>query len=75
MKGDFHVRFPERLELKCPCLLDCSLSFANPIFDARCAVNRVPIDMRVQECCMKDDSRSLPSVGVTALSQARINHP
>ena len=23
MKGDFHVRFLERLGLKCPCLLDC----------------------------------------------------
>jgi hypothetical protein len=22
MKGDFHVRFRERLGLKCPCLLD-----------------------------------------------------
>ncbi len=24
MKGDFHVRFFERLELKSSCLLDCS---------------------------------------------------
>ncbi len=23
MKGDFHVRFLERLGLKCSCLLDC----------------------------------------------------
>ncbi len=25
MKGDFHVRFCEKLGLKCPCLLDSSL--------------------------------------------------
>ena len=25
----------------------------------RCAVNCVPKDMKVQECCTKDDSRSI----------------
>jgi hypothetical protein len=35
MKGDFHVRFCEKLGLKCPCLLDSSLR-------AFCAVAETP---------------------------------
>ena len=37
---------------------------------ARCAVNRVPIDMKVQECCMKDDSRSI----TVAVQAEAVNH-
>ena len=48
-------------------------SLASPYhFDARCAVNRVPIDMKVQECCIKDDSRSI-TVAVQAEAVNRLS--
>ena len=43
-----------------------------PTFGARCAVNRVPIDMKVQECCIKDDSRSI-TVAVQAEAVNRLS--
>jgi len=43
----------------------------NPQSGARCAVNQVPIDMKVQECCMKDDSRSI----TVAVQAEAVNRP
>jgi hypothetical protein len=39
---------------------------------AGCAVNRVPKDMLVQECCMKDDSRPI-TVAVQAEAVNRLS--
>ena len=38
---------------------------------AGCAVNRVPKDMKVQECCIKDDGRSI----TVAVQAEAVNRP
>ena len=38
---------------------------------AGCAVNRVPKDIKVQECCMKDDGRSI----TVAVQAEAVNRP
>ncbi len=49
-----------------------NVTYLLPHFGATCAVNRVPVDMLVQECCMKDDSRSI-TVAVQAGAVNRLS--
>ncbi len=47
-----------------------NVTYLLPHFGATCAVNRVPVDMLVQECCMKDDSRPI----TVAVQAEAVNH-